>query len=217
MKSLKIFKKHRKSRNSTSIIGICQALVFVSGMLYCYEIIDVTIGKGENLHLKWLGPYFVTSVSPKGVAMLKNRNGKILLKKYNIAQLKPYVDCEGFKSVGEDSRETSQTKVNAEENEHEVFIEKEKPNGDISDKTVDEDVTENSLNVWDMLPDEIIEKIVLDAIKRSADKCQTYMSILNTCSRFKRFQEKGKLLLPQIYIKPDDYIQQCSAYDGKKV
>ena len=126
--------------------------------------------KGGNFAFKWLGPYFVTSVSTKGVAMLKNRDGKILLKKYNIAQLKPYVDCEGSKSVGEDSGEISQIKVNAEENEHE----EEKPNGDISDKTVDEDVTENSLNFWDMLPDEIIEKIILDAIKRSAHKCQTY-------------------------------------------
>ena len=49
--------------------------------------------------VKWLGPYFVTSVSPKRVAMLKNRDGKILLKKYDIAQFKPHVDCEGSKSV----------------------------------------------------------------------------------------------------------------------
>ena len=41
------------------------------------------------------------------------------------------------------------------------------------------------------------------------------MSILHTCSRFQRFQEKGKLLLPQIYIKSDDHIQQCSSYNGK--
>ena len=93
--------------------------------------------------------------------------------------------------------------------------EEEKPDGDISDKTVDEDVTENSLNFWDMLPDEIIEKIIFDGIKCSADKCQTYTSILHTCSRFQRFQEKGKLLLPQIYIKPDDYIQQCSSLQWK--
>ena len=40
----------------TSIVGICQALVFVSGKLYCYEIIDVTIGKRENLHLSGFAP-----------------------------------------------------------------------------------------------------------------------------------------------------------------
>ena len=49
------------------------------------------------------------------------------------------MDCEGSKSVGEDSGEISQTKVNAEENEHE----EEKPNGDIIDNTVDDDVTGN--------------------------------------------------------------------------
>ena len=69
-----------------------------------------------------------------------------------------------------------------------------------------------------MLPDELVEKILLSTIEESGYttpgyKCQTYQSILKTCKRFQIIENRGKLLLPRIYIKPNDFLQ--AAYKGK--
>ena len=47
--------------------------------------------KGGKFSQKWLGPYTVTKLSEKGVATLKNTSGLILNKKYNVANLKHYL------------------------------------------------------------------------------------------------------------------------------
>ena len=65
---------------------------------------------------------------------------------------------------------------------------------------------------WDKLPDEIDEKILIQAIKSYNDVCETY-KIKNSCSRFQIIGKKGKMLLPCIYIKPDDNIKK--SFNGK--
>ena len=60
-----------------------------------------------------------------------------------------------------------------------------------------------TINGWNELPDEIVEKILIQAIKRSDHVCETYSSIINSCSR-----KMGKILLSCIYIKPDDDIKK---------
>ena len=47
--------------------------------------------KGGKFLQKWLGPYTVKNISDKGVATLKNASGVTLKNKYNIVQLKHYI------------------------------------------------------------------------------------------------------------------------------
>ena len=141
--------------------------------------------KGGKLTYKWMGPYFITNITPKGVATLKNREGKILHKKYNRAQLKPFVDsCNKDKLIAE--------------KEEVAKVEDEEP----------------LKNYWDELPNELVERILLEAMISSSDICLTYESILRTCRRFQLIEKKGKELLPHIYIKADEAIQKCLSYNG---
>ena len=77
----------------------------------------------------------------------------------------------------------------------------------------------NGINFWNALPDEFMEKILLCAIEESGyttsvHKCQTYQSILKTCKRFQIIENRGKLLLPRIYINPIEFLLEA-AYKGK--
>ena len=47
--------------------------------------------KDGKFSQKWLGPYTVMNISDKGVATLKNASGRTLQNKYNIVQLKYYI------------------------------------------------------------------------------------------------------------------------------
>ena len=58
-------------------------------------------------------------------------------------------------------------------------------------------------NYWDALPNEIVEKILMEPIKSSNQKCVTYNSIMNTCKRFQMIKEPGKKVLTKIYINRD--------------
>ena len=50
-----------------------------------------------------------------------------------------------------------------------------------------------------MLPDEIVE-ILSNAIGSSCNVIQDYRLIIQTCSRFEIVKQKGKRLLPHVYI-----------------
>ena len=41
------------------------------------------------------------------------------------------------------------------------------------------------INDWDKLPDETVEKILIQDIERFGHACETYKNIINSCSRFK--------------------------------
>ena len=49
-----------------------------------------------------------------------------------------------------------------------------------------------SINLWNKLPDQIVETVLLNAIGSS---------IMQTCSRFQLVKQKGKRLIPRIYIR----------------
>ena len=67
----------------------------------------------------------------------------------------------------------------------------------------------------DVLPDEIIEKILLDAVS-SENSCETYRNILNVNKRFKRIiEEKGKYLLPEIHVSSDELLQKIKMRNEK--
>ena len=54
--------------------------------------------RGGKFSQKWLGPYTVMNISDKGVATLKNALGVTLKNKYNIVQLKDYIQGADDKS-----------------------------------------------------------------------------------------------------------------------
>ena len=58
------------------------------------------------------------------------------------------------------------------------------------------DESNESINQWNKLPDEIVETILLNAIRSSSNVIQDYHPIMQTCSRFQMVKQKGKRLLP---------------------
>ena len=65
---------------------------------------DQKVGKFSQ---KWLGPYTVMNISAKGVATFKNASGMILKNKYNIVQLKHYIQRADGKSKSTSIEESS--------------------------------------------------------------------------------------------------------------
>ena len=62
------------------------------------------------------------------------------------------------------------------------------------------DKSNESINLWHKLPDEIVETILLNANVSSTNAIQDYHSIIQTCSRFQIVKKKGEKLLPRVYI-----------------
>ena len=83
-----------------------------------------------------------------------------------------------------------------------LFIHGDEENLDQTTESPDEKPVERP-NYWDALPNEIVEKILMESIKSSNQKCVTYNSIMNTCKRFQMIKEPGKKVLPKIYINRD--------------
>ena len=74
-------------------------------------------------------------------------------------------------------------------------------------------------NFWDILSDELDERILHCAIETSTyrvsdHKCQTYRSILQSCCRLKIIEISGKHFLPRLYINPIDALPK-STFNGK--
>ena len=63
--------------------------------------------KGGKFSQKWLGPYTVMNISDKGVATLKSASGVILKNKYNIVQLKHYIQRVDDKSKSTSNEESA--------------------------------------------------------------------------------------------------------------
>ena len=63
--------------------------------------------KGGNFSKKCLGPYTVVNISDKGVATLKNASGVTLKNKYNIVQLKHYIQGADNKSKSTSNEESA--------------------------------------------------------------------------------------------------------------
>ena len=162
-------------------------------------------------------------ISPiKGLVTLKNNNDKELREKYNKVRLN-FLFFFFFLRFGWYQRtssfsgdEINQNGDDCIENAINDVIQNDQP----LDKTPVES-SQNSqipdeapaINGWDKLPDEILEKILIKAIKSSDHVCETYSNIINSCSRFQIIGKKGEMLFPCIYIKPDDDIKKL--FNGK--
>ena len=63
--------------------------------------------KDGKFSQKWLGPYTVMNISDKGAATLKNASGRTLQNKYNIVQLKYYIQGVDDKSKPTSNEESA--------------------------------------------------------------------------------------------------------------
>ena len=71
---------------------------------------------------------------------------------------------------------------------------------------------------WNILPDELVERILRCAIETSTysvTNYQTYRSILQTCCRFKMIEFIGKRFLRRLYIHRINTFPK-STFNGKK-
>ena len=72
------------------------------------------------------------------------------------------------------------------------------------------DESNESINPWNKLPDEIVETILLNNIESSSNAIKDYLFIMQTCSRFQIVKEKGKKLLPHVYIDTHEKFEHSS-------
>ena len=90
------------------------------------------------------------------------------------------------------------------------------PNEEPTIEVVEQSIQEKIF--WDILPDELAERILHCAIEISIysvsnHTCQTYRSILQTYSRFKMIEFSGKHFLPRLYIHPINALPR-STFNG---
>ena len=79
------------------------------------------------------------------------------------------------------------------------------------------DESNDSINLWNKLPDEIVETILLNAIESSTNAIQDYHSIMKICSRFQVVKQKGKRLFPCVYIDTHEKFEHPSYRNMIKV
>ena len=126
--------------------------------------------KGGKFSYKWIGPYTIKSISKTGLCVLISEKGFVLKKKYNVSLLKPY-------------------NSKADSDPPEEINEKDKE----SDKDRQQQTAGKSL--FDKLPDEILEMILMNVKKSHA--IDAFYSISRTCKRFQSVIEgkKDEILL----------------------
>ena len=147
--------------------------------------------KGGKFTFKWLGPFVVKALSPKGLATLQNlKSAKALKNKYNKVQLKHYVD--GNDVIVDQSNISEEKPIIHEPND-------EKPADTTNDENSPvplehEDIDINKKSFFSLIPDELIEEIPLASLKSSSHVKETYQSIMGTCKKFRLIiKKKGKL------------------------
>ena len=138
--------------------------------------------KGGKFSYKWIGPYTLKSISKTGVCVLINEKGFVLKKKYNVSLLKPY-NSKAHSDPPEEINEKDQE----------------------SDK--DKQQQTAGKNLFDKLPDEILEMILMNVTKSHA--IDAFYSISRTCKRFQSVIEGEKdEILPIVHINfPENVFQ----------
>ena len=99
--------------------------------------------KGGKFSYTWIGPYTIKSISKTGLCVLINEKGFVLKKKYNLSLLKPY-NSKAHSDPPEEINEKDQE----------------------SDK--DRQQQTAGKNLFDKLPDEILEMILMNVTKSHA-------------------------------------------------
>ena len=156
------------------------------------------IEKCGKFTFKWLGPYEVDHFTDHGLISLKNQKGNIFQKMSNQKMsnkllLKYYIVSDTDHIYSGNVFLTEDEKVLEEDINLFKPIEFRKsysPN----------DESNKLNNLWNKLADEIVKNILLNAIGSSSNAIQDYHSIMQTCSTFQIVKQKGKRLLPRVYI-----------------
>ena len=138
--------------------------------------------KGGKFSYKWTGSYTTKSISKTGLCVLISEKGFVLKKKYNVSLLKPYnskADSDPPEEINEKDQE--------------------------SDK--DRQQQTAGKNLFDKLPDEILEMILMNVTKSHA--IDAFYSISRTCKRFQSVIEgKKDEILPMVHINfPENAFQ----------
>ena len=74
-----------------------------------------------------------------------------------------------------------------------------------------------SINLWNKLPDEIFKTILLNSIGSSSNAIEDYHSIIQICSTLQIVKQKGKRLLPHVYIDTCENFEHSSFRNMIKV
>ena len=100
--------------------------------------------KGGKFLYKWIRPYTIKSISKTGLCVLISEKGFVLKKKYNVSLLKPYnskADSDPPEEINEKDQESD----------------KDRQQQQMAGK-----------NLFDKLPDEILEIILMNVTKSHA-------------------------------------------------
>ena len=162
--------------------------------------------KGRKFCFKWIGPYVISDITKRGLVTLKNKDDKKLKQKFNKAQLKAFSrnldvinECQKL-SGGENNEGVNEViQNNIKDTMENSKILDEKPAKIFHSNNQIQDEKPPRVNYWDKLPDETVEKILLESIKNSDYMCKTYNNILNTCTRFQMVKRIGEKLLPYLH------------------
>ena len=133
--------------------------------------------KSGKFTFKWLGPYEVDNLTDHGLASLKNQKGNIFKKQFNKLFLKPYIVSDT------DHIYNGNVDIAEDEKVVEEDINLLKPM-EFSKSCSPNNESNESINLWNKLSDEIVETILLNTIDRSSNAIQDHHSIMQTCSRF---------------------------------
>ena len=139
--------------------------------------------KGGKFLYKWIRPYTIKSISKTGLCVLISEKGFVLKKKYNVSLLKPYnskADSDPPEEINEKDQESD----------------KDRQQQQMAGK-----------NLFDKLPDEILEIILMNVTKSHA--IDAFYSISRTCKRFQSVIEgKKDEILPMVHINfPENVFQ----------
>ena len=155
--------------------------------------------KGGKFTFKQLEPYEVDNLADHGLASLNNQKGNVFKKRFN-KLLKIYI-------VSDDDR-IYNDKVNITKQEQVVEFSKScYPNNESNE----------SINLWNKLPDEIFKTILLNSIGSSSNAIEDYHSIIQICSTLQIVKQKGKRLLPHVYIDTNENFEHFSFRNMIKV
>ena len=133
--------------------------------------------KSGKFTFKWLGPYVVSDIAMDGI---RSDISDGINEHHDFPE--DEIDQKGADCIEDSINNTTQKNQPLDEKSVE-----NSQNSQIHDET-----PAIAINGWDKLPDEIVEKILIRAIKSSDHVCETYSNIINSCSRFQIIEKRGK-------------------------
>ena len=128
-----------------------------------------------------------------GLASLKNQKGKVLKNTFSKLLLNPYTVSDTDHIYNGNVNITEDKKV--VEEDINLFKQME-----FSKSCSPNDESNESNTIWNKLPDQVVENILLNAIGSSSNATQDYHSVMQICYKFQIIKQKRKRVLPSVYI-----------------